>query len=56
MNSVDRLVRIAEIEELAKALIDKGWSVEEVVHVDEDGEPFRTTIKVRVADPGRAII
>lgn len=50
MNAADRLKRIAEIENVANQLVEKGWNVEKIMHIDEDGEPFTSVLTMTVED------
>ena len=46
MRSEERQSRIKQIEHTIAKLQKKGWRMEVVEHTDEDGEPFRTVIRM----------
>ena len=46
MHSKERLGRMREIERHVSKLQKKGWRVEAVEHLDMEGEPFRTVIRM----------
>lgn len=46
MNERDRRRSIREVERNVAQLVERGWRVEGLIHRDEDGEPFRTEIRV----------
>ena len=46
MHSKGRRSRIREIERTVAKLQKKGWRMEAVEHLDEDGEPFRTVVRM----------
>ena len=46
MKGKERLGRIREIERVFAKLQKKGWRVEAVEHLDMEGEPFRTVMRM----------
>ena len=46
MRSNERIQRIREIEKTVAKLHEKGWRMEAVEHTDEEGEPFRTVLRM----------
>ncbi len=46
MKASERLSRIREIERTVANLQKKGWCMDAVEHTDEEGEPFRTVVRM----------
>lgn len=50
MKRSDRIVRTMELEDALEALVELGWCLECLQLTDEEGEPFRAEMRLRL-DP-----
>ena len=52
VRATERIQRIREIERTVAKLHEKGWRMESVEHTDEEGEPFRTVMRMSCRPEG----
>ena len=50
MRSTERFERMKEFEAAVRPLIESGWRVEVLMYKDEENEPFRARLWVRLND------
>lgn len=48
MNSAERRRAFAQVERAVQALVKKGWRCEKIDTSDEDGEPYRVFVSLRI--------
>ena len=48
MDAVTRLAAVSEVERTLQKLVDKGWRVQEFNSFDEENEPFRVQVILRI--------
>lgn len=48
MTGADRQVRQAELEAAVQVLVERGWAVERLAYEDEEDEPYRAFVTLRV--------
>lgn len=50
MRGTERFRRMKELEDRVTDLVDNGWRAERVAYEDEEGEPFRAFVTLRLDD------
>ncbi len=58
MNKKERSTRQTEVEDQIETLVKKGRHVERIVYDDEENEPFRVAVNLRLdgSDPRKSIL